>query len=273
MNVKLRSKKLSDGSQSLYLDIYIKGVRQYEFLGIKITKNDPQRKHKKQIAEMKRAKKELEVMANYHDVPQNFNGDEDFIEYFKNNAKNPTSKSVFHNFNDFVKAKTIKGKFPFKLVSEKLIEEYKSYLENHYKNSTAWMYLIKLKTILNKAVKDKLISIRPAKFIKNNFQNSLIIGPDIESFQWASSVADQINFPFTVLRKKRFSSRKVSIKDEGQDFRGKKVVIVDDVISSGNTILETVKLLKRRGVSKINVVCTHGIFSENALSKIKKAGV
>ena len=83
MNVKLRSKKLSDGSQSLYLDIYIKGVRQYEFLGIKITKNDPQRKHKKQIAEMKRAKKELEVMANYHDVPQNFNGDEDFLEYFR----------------------------------------------------------------------------------------------------------------------------------------------------------------------------------------------
>ena len=141
---------------------------------VKITKNDPLRKHKKQIAEMTRAKRELEVMANYHDVPQNFNGDEDFLEYFNNNTNNPASKSVFNNFNEFVKAKTIKGKFPFKLVSEKLIEEYKSYLENHYKNSTAWMYLIKLKTILNKAVKDKLISKSPAKFIKNKYREQII---------------------------------------------------------------------------------------------------
>ena len=120
----------------------------------------------------------------------------------------------------------------------------------------------------------KLSATQPlATFIKNNFQNSLIVGPDIESFQWVSLVANQINFPFTVLKKKRFSSRKVRIKDEGQNFKGKKVVIVDDVISSGHTIIETAKLLKRRGASQINVICTHGIFSEDALLKIKKEGV
>ena len=40
MSVKLRSKKLFDGSESYYLDIYLKGTRQYEFLDIKIKKNE-----------------------------------------------------------------------------------------------------------------------------------------------------------------------------------------------------------------------------------------
>ena len=92
MGVKLRTKKNSDGSESLYLDIYIKGTRSYEFLGIKINKNDSQRKQKKQLAEAKRSKRELELISNYHDIPKNFNGDEDFLEYFNNNAKKSQCK-------------------------------------------------------------------------------------------------------------------------------------------------------------------------------------
>ena len=51
MSVKLRSKKTKEGGQSLYLDIYHKGVRRYQFLDIKITKNDKNRKQKKELAE------------------------------------------------------------------------------------------------------------------------------------------------------------------------------------------------------------------------------
>ena len=165
MRVALRSKKLADGSKSLYLDIYVKGLRSYEFLGIKLIKNDPNRKHKLQFAEGKRAKRELELMANYHDVPRNFNGDDDFLEYFKNNATDASFTSIYNSFNTFVKHKTIKGKLPFKLISEKLIEDYKTYLISKHKNSTAWVYLIKLKTILNKAIKDRIIEKSPGKFI------------------------------------------------------------------------------------------------------------
>lgn len=165
MSVKLRSKKLSNGSDSLYLDIYIKGNRYYETLDIKITKNDPYRKHKKEMAEAKRAKRELEIIADYHDVPKNFNGDEDFIEYFKKNYTDYSSRSSLNAFVKFLNKKTLNDKLPFKLLNEKVIEDYKEYLLNKYKNSTAWMYLIKLKTILNKAVKEKIISNNPGKHI------------------------------------------------------------------------------------------------------------
>ena len=102
MSVKLRSKKLSKGTESLYLDIYIRGTRQYEFLDIKINKNDKQRKQKKEIAEAKRAKRELELLAEYHDVPKNFNGDDDFLEYYQKNCKDKAYKSTFNKFNCFL---------------------------------------------------------------------------------------------------------------------------------------------------------------------------
>lgn len=166
ISVKLRSKKNSDGSISLYLDTYIKGTRSYEFLGIKINKNDPERKQKKQIAEAKRSKRELEVISNYHDIPKNFNGDDDFLEFFENNAKDMSAKGAFKNFKSFTANKCINGKLPFKLLSEKLIEDFKEYLQKKFKNSTAWVYLLKLKTILNKAVKEKLIIQSPAKYVR-----------------------------------------------------------------------------------------------------------
>ena len=166
MSVKLRSKKLSNGSDSFYLDIYLKGQRHYEFLDIKITKNDPHRKHKKELAEAKRSKRELELIANYHDIPKNFNGDDDFLEYFDKNAKSDHTRSVYNNFKAFAANKTVNGRLPFKILSEKLMEEYKEYLESRLKNSSAWVYMLGLKTVLNKAVKDKLIVRSPARYVK-----------------------------------------------------------------------------------------------------------
>ena len=73
----------------------------------------------KESAEAKRSKRELELLANYHDVPKNFNGDDDFIEYYENNAKDPAYVSSFNKFKEFVNKRTINGKFPFKLLNEK----------------------------------------------------------------------------------------------------------------------------------------------------------
>ena len=62
MSVKLRWKKLKDGSLSSYLDIYHRGKREYVFLGIKIPKNKENRKQKMELAEQIRSKKELKYL-------------------------------------------------------------------------------------------------------------------------------------------------------------------------------------------------------------------
>ena len=57
------------------------------------------------------------------------------------------------------------------------------------------------------------------------------------------------------------------------DVRGKNVLIVDDMIDTGGTVAEAVKLLMEQGVGRISIAATHGIFSAGALERIKSLPV
>ena len=112
-----------------------------------------------------------------------------------------------------------------------------------------------------------------AAYIDKHFRNEIIIGPDAESYQWAEHIAKYMHLHAHVMRKERFSSRKVRVFfQEKVVMKGKNAVIVDDIISSGHTVLEAIKSLKKLGTKKIYCLCVHGIFAESALEKIKKAG-
>ena len=113
-----------------------------------------------------------------------------------------------------------------------------------------------------------------ANYIKNRIKNPLIIGPDVESYKWAEKTAKIIGCESAILRKERYSSRKVKVSlNKKIDIKNKNIVIVDDIISTGHTLLETIKLLRKLGAKKITCICIHGIFVENAFEKLKKAGV
>jgi ribose-phosphate pyrophosphokinase len=113
-----------------------------------------------------------------------------------------------------------------------------------------------------------------AKYVHKTFKNDVIIGPDWESYQWAEEIAKDIHVDCTVLEKKRFSSRKVEVKMINPiPIKGKNVVIVDDIISTGHTISEAAKQAKKLGAKSIIAIGVHGLFVENALEKMRKAGV
>ncbi len=109
-------------------------------------------------------------------------------------------------------------------------------------------------------------------FINRNYKNPVILGPDAESYQWAKEIADKINAEAVILEKKRFGSNKVKVSlSTNIDLKNKDVVIIDDIISSGHTILEAVKLIKNHKPKSINVIAIHGIFAgEKVLAEIKK---
>ncbi|MAG72906.1 phosphoribosylpyrophosphate synthetase, partial [archaeon] len=113
-----------------------------------------------------------------------------------------------------------------------------------------------------------------ADYVKSKVRNPVIIGPDWESFQWAEVVAKQVGCPVTCLEKTRFSSRKVTSKMKNPiPIKGKDVVIVDDIISTGNTIIQAAKKAKKAGAKSITAIGVHGIFVENAIPRMKKNGV
>jgi ribose-phosphate pyrophosphokinase len=131
--------------------------------------------------------------------------------------------------------------------------------------------------IFKAKVKTLSANVLLAAFIAKHYKNELIIGPDAESYQWAARIARRVRAHAIVLKKKRYGSRKVSIRIrgagiEGAGLRNKTAVIVDDIISSGHTMMETVKEAKRLGAKRVVCLCVHGLFAENALAKLRKLG-
>lgn len=119
----------------------------------------------------------------------------------------------------------------------------------------------------------QVIDVTPAisGFIKNKIKNPILIGPDIESKQWVKPIADSIKARFIILKKHRYSSRKVVINFKKYDWiKGRNVVIVDDIISTGQTILETIKHLKKNNPKNIYCIAIHGLFLEDSLKQLEK---
>ena len=108
-----------------------------------------------------------------------------------------------------------------------------------------------------------------ADYIKKHLkQDFMLVGPDAESKQWDKNIAKLLNKKAIILQKTRFSSDKVKIKSE--HIANKNILIIDDIISTGHTILETIKTARKHGVKDINVIGIHGIFANNSDKLIKK---
>ena len=91
--------------------------------------------------------------------------------------------------------------------------------------------------------------------------NDVVISPDDGFSQEAGIIAQVAGISSSALNKKRVSDTKVIIEfPEDLDVNGKRVALVDDLISTGGTILEASKLLKSKGATRVNVYCIHGLF-------------
>ena len=113
-----------------------------------------------------------------------------------------------------------------------------------------------------------------ADYIRKRIKNPVIIGPDEESYKWARNVAEMLGVESRILKKKRYSSFHVEVKlNKKIDLRNKNAVIVDDIVSTGHTIIETAKILRKLGAKIIYCICVHGIFANDALNKLKKAKI
>jgi ribose-phosphate pyrophosphokinase len=112
-----------------------------------------------------------------------------------------------------------------------------------------------------------------AQWIGDNVENPLLIGPDRESEQWVAAVAHGADAPHIVLRKVRRGDRdvEVAVPDLAQ-WRGRTPVLVDDIISTGQTMIVTLKQLNGKGLAAPVCVGVHGIFAGQAFEELRQAG-
>ena len=112
-----------------------------------------------------------------------------------------------------------------------------------------------------------------SKWIAREVQRPLLIGPDSESEQWVASVAREANAPFLVLEKIRRGDRDVEVSVlEIEQWRDHTPVLVDDIISTARTMIETVKHLRAAGMRPPVCIAIHGVFSDNAYEDLCAAG-
>ena len=134
------------------------------------------------------------------------------------------------------------------------------------------------KTALNhfKIPKENVSAIPElAKYFKKmKLKNALVVSPDMGGSLRAKKFAALLNTDFIALKKSRNrKTGKVLIQSSKVDVRGKDLILVDDIISTGGSIVKAAQFLKRQKCKRVFVACTHGLFVEGAEKKIKKAGV
>lgn len=114
-----------------------------------------------------------------------------------------------------------------------------------------------------------------AKYLKKlKLKNPIVVSPDAGGSLRAKKFADILKSDFIILKKSRNrKTGKVSIQSTKADVKGKDLVIVDDIISTGGSVVKATQFLKKQKCKRVFVVCTHGLLVGDAEKNIKNAGV
>ena len=109
-------------------------------------------------------------------------------------------------------------------------------------------------------------------------KNPVVIAPDEEAEQWALIVAkildaEHVAFKKIRVRKEGETISKVAVDTGDVDLKGRDAVFADDIISTGGTIAAGAKACKKKGAKRIFALCTHPVLADDALKRVKAAGV
>ena len=112
-----------------------------------------------------------------------------------------------------------------------------------------------------------------ANWIKTNRPDAVLLGPDSESQQWVAEVARLAGRPYEVLRKVRTGDRQVEVSvPDSAVLRDGTPVILDDIASSGRTLVRTIERLVAAGTRAPVCLVIHAVFAGSAHDDILAAG-
>lgn len=107
-----------------------------------------------------------------------------------------------------------------------------------------------------------------AHFRRFDLSNSVVVSPDLGNAKTAATFAKSLGTPVAAGAKERVSDTKVHISAIIGDIAGKDVIVLDDEIASGGSILELLRHLRSGGARTIRIACTHGVFGGDAVARL-----
>lgn len=111
-----------------------------------------------------------------------------------------------------------------------------------------------------------------SEWISSHVKNPVLIGPDEESRQWVSEIADCNNLSFVIAHKKRLGDKQVIISLPKLENKKQTPILIDDIISSGVSMLESLKQLKASGFNNPICIGVHALFNNQTKKKLMDAG-
>ena len=113
-----------------------------------------------------------------------------------------------------------------------------------------------------------------AAWISSNVPRPIVIGPDEESGQWVRDVADLAGCPYLVLKKTRHGDRDVEVSEPVlPDGDALQPVILDDIVSTGSTMVTAIEELQRRSRRQPVCIAVHPLLVEDAYAALLTAGI
>ncbi len=110
-------------------------------------------------------------------------------------------------------------------------------------------------------------------FKRKKLKNVVVASADVGGIKGAWNLAEKMKAPLAIVDKRRMGAVETEVMNVIGDVEGKTIIIPDDMITSGSTIAQAAKALKKRGAGDIYACVTHAIFSGPAAERMKDSGV
>jgi ribose-phosphate pyrophosphokinase len=107
-----------------------------------------------------------------------------------------------------------------------------------------------------------------AYFRRLKLKNLVVVSPDTGGVERARAFAKRMNMPLAIIDKRREDANVVEVFNVIGEVEGKTCLLVDDMIDTGGTLVQSAKALIAKGAEKVYACCTHGVFAENAIQNI-----
>jgi ribose-phosphate pyrophosphokinase len=109
---------------------------------------------------------------------------------------------------------------------------------------------------------------------RQNLGKAVVVSPDVGSADEAGTYARRLDLPLAIMDKRRHADdEKAEIQNIIGDIDGRDVLLFDDEVLTGGSMMEAIRILKDKGARRILAGCTHGIFSGQALQRIDDSPV
>jgi ribose-phosphate pyrophosphokinase len=107
-----------------------------------------------------------------------------------------------------------------------------------------------------------------AHFRAQDLTNSVVVSPDLGNAKQAAALARMLGLPVAAGAKERIDDERVSITSIIGDVAGRNVIVLDDEIARGTTIIELLGKLREQDARSVRIAATHGLFCDGALKRI-----